>query len=576
MLRPLLRTFMVFALIGGLVSLTPTLASADDSSSARGAKKKKKKRKKKAKKSKKTKRAKKGTRTKRAKKGTRTKRAKKGTRTKRTKKGTRAKRAKKGKQGKRVKRAKKSTRTKKGGSKTSALVRSCQSRCEKKGKSGDEGSPCVNDCLGRIKKSPGNVSGSCRKERKKHCKRARTNKAARRCLSKKGAAVRLTFSTSCKAALDTARTKKRAKRANKTGTAKIFMPGSLIKSKVTYEVSEGEAIADGCIGLGRPSDLEKNYGKARLPKKVAKHIKKKGARGGSVISRADYLWPDGKIYYSTARLSEGGGDNTKALSKIRWAAEHITNKTVLELIEVSKGDSVENYVDFQWSTAEPAKCWSKLGMQGDAQPLKCNYNDDRNFPRGTIVHELLHAAGFNHTMKRSDRDDHITIHDAALRDRESPNSCVYQYAAQSNHFADYCFAKGAENTESPYDLGSILHYGSNQCAGTSDPSGSPAFTLASSATVRGQTLSSGDVLSRQRDSLTSGDVEMINEVYTSIGDVSTADVALYCFSFGWYEGDVGSRGAGGKVKKCLKRCGVGSALTKKGRAALTCRDKCIK
>ena len=49
MFRTMLRTLMFFALIGGLISLTPTFAIADDAPSARGAKKKKKKKRKKKK-----------------------------------------------------------------------------------------------------------------------------------------------------------------------------------------------------------------------------------------------------------------------------------------------------------------------------------------------------------------------------------------------------------------------------------------------------------------------------------------------------------------------------------------------
>ncbi|XP_063049596.1 high choriolytic enzyme 1-like [Engraulis encrasicolus] len=84
-------------------------------------------------------------------------------------------------------------------------------------------------------------------------------------------------------------------------------------------------------------------------------------------------------------------------------------------------------------------CWSKLGRRGRKQVISlgkgCVY-------RKTIQHELLHALGFNHEQKRSDRDLHIKVLWNNVRKGKKHN-----------------FRKVATNNlGTPYDYGSIMHY----------------------------------------------------------------------------------------------------------------------
>ncbi|XP_063050993.1 hatching enzyme 1.2-like [Engraulis encrasicolus] len=84
-------------------------------------------------------------------------------------------------------------------------------------------------------------------------------------------------------------------------------------------------------------------------------------------------------------------------------------------------------------------CWSYIGRRGGKQSISlgkgCVY-------RGTIQHELLHALGFHHEHKRSDRDAHVRILWGNIKGGKKHN-----------------FRKVATNNlGTPYDYGSIMHY----------------------------------------------------------------------------------------------------------------------
>ncbi|KAG0337826.1 hypothetical protein BG004_007479 [Podila humilis] len=87
-------------------------------------------------------------------------------------------------------------------------------------------------------------------------------------------------------------------------------------------------------------------------------------------------------------------------------------------------------------------CYSHLGKTGGRQPLSLDV-DGCVYP-GTVIHELLHAAGLSHTQTRPDRDNHITIHWGNI---------VESWKSE--------FIKDSPKTigiYTPYDFYSVMHY----------------------------------------------------------------------------------------------------------------------
>lgn len=127
-------------------------------------------------------------------------------------------------------------------------------------------------------------------------------------------------------------------------------------------------------------------------------------------------------------------------------------------------------------------CWSFLGQTGGSQTLSlqtpgCIWS-------GVAAHELMHALGFVHEQSRSDRDHYVSIVWKNImqgQDERSPSPCVLLHSQSlffiqvSNFSRQICcvsfvfyvltdqmhnFRKQVTNNlNSPYDYGSVMHYG---------------------------------------------------------------------------------------------------------------------
>lgn len=65
---------------------------------------------------------------------------------------------------------------------------------------------------------------------------------------------------------------------------------------------------------------------------------------------------------------------------------------------------------------------------------------------GSIAHEIGHVLGFYHEQSRPDRDEHVSVH----MENVTPK---FQY-----NFKKY--GTSQVRTDEPYDIGSVMHYGS--------------------------------------------------------------------------------------------------------------------
>uniref|UniRef100_A0A671SLP4 Metalloendopeptidase n=1 Tax=Sinocyclocheilus anshuiensis TaxID=1608454 RepID=A0A671SLP4_9TELE len=86
-------------------------------------------------------------------------------------------------------------------------------------------------------------------------------------------------------------------------------------------------------------------------------------------------------------------------------------------------------------------CFSSLGRTGGKQVVSLNRNGC--VYHGIVQHELNHALGFNHEQTRSDRDKYVKINWENI----SPDT-AYNFQKQNTN-----------NQNTPYDYGSIMHYG---------------------------------------------------------------------------------------------------------------------
>jgi hypothetical protein len=97
-------------------------------------------------------------------------------------------------------------------------------------------------------------------------------------------------------------------------------------------------------------------------------------------------------------------------------------------------------------------CVSALGMVGPGQKLQlmtpsCSSTGNTCISTGTIQHEFIHTLGFAHEQVRPDRDNFITVN----TDNIKPGA-ITNYDIISN--------SQWEDMTSPYDIGSVMHYGS--------------------------------------------------------------------------------------------------------------------
>ncbi|MEQ8272546.1 MAG: M12 family metallopeptidase [Deltaproteobacteria bacterium] len=145
-------------------------------------------------------------------------------------------------------------------------------------------------------------------------------------------------------------------------------------------------------------------------------------------------WDGGVIPYEIAA-------NHPFTKTIESGIGHINALTNLNIRPKKSSDDYWVSIIHDNSGAMPA-CSSFVGRLAIThQPQRLNLALGCNRV-GTVVHELLHAAGFHHEQNRSDRDEHLQIVLANI---------------DPNHHHNFDNAFGYDVT--PYDVGSVMHYG---------------------------------------------------------------------------------------------------------------------
>ncbi|XP_068711592.1 astacin-like metalloprotease toxin 3 [Montipora foliosa] len=144
------------------------------------------------------------------------------------------------------------------------------------------------------------------------------------------------------------------------------------------------------------------------------------------------LWPNGRLVYEI----ESSLQDSLAKNQIRGAMVAWNTKTK-GCIQFVKRTNEKAYVSF----FKGSGCWSYVGRTGGKQRLSLARGCWRH---GTIAHEIGHALGFLHEQSRPDRDKYVEIKFENIR------------AGSARNFRkDLNF----NSHGTPYDYGSIMHYG---------------------------------------------------------------------------------------------------------------------
>uniref|UniRef100_A0AAV2L426 Metalloendopeptidase n=1 Tax=Knipowitschia caucasica TaxID=637954 RepID=A0AAV2L426_KNICA len=165
-------------------------------------------------------------------------------------------------------------------------------------------------------------------------------------------------------------------------------------------------------------------------------IKSDGRR--NALSCRFCKWPKSGSYVNIFyRLSNSYTSEQKDF--IRSVMTGLENKTCIRFKDV---DSVSWWKYLRHLSIYPGKgCWSYIGRVWNLRSQSLSLSSGC-FTTATVQHELFHALGFTHEHSRSDRDDHVTVHNQNIQSDKLHNFNKYK----------------TNNLYTPYDFNSVMQY----------------------------------------------------------------------------------------------------------------------
>jgi len=150
------------------------------------------------------------------------------------------------------------------------------------------------------------------------------------------------------------------------------------------------------------------------------------------------LWPNGVAHYTI----ENGAYTPTQVRQIEEGIADLMRLTMVNgrnCITILPRNNEANFISVQFYSG----CSSYVGRIGGSQRMSLVASCVSR--HGTIMHEFLHAFGFHHEQKRSDRDDYITVVDSNIQ------------PGAENNFVKLTPDK-VDLLGTLYDYGSIMHY----------------------------------------------------------------------------------------------------------------------
>ena len=283
----------------------------------------------------------------------------------------------------------------------------------------------------------------------------------------------------------------------------VKLPLHTIPQEVTYHLdNEGMAIFEGDIVLGEghnfvieePEPLPvprsfSEYGEIGA-EKYGKQTAALVIRQSDGIINRNWLWPNGVIPYHI-RLNFSEAEK----NVIRDAIDELNSRTNLNIFPTTL--IMEKNIEFV------KRDLILGGAQGSSRVGRNRTSRHRirlkeGFTKGTVIHELLHAAGMWHEQSRRDRDRYVEVKFENIDNSYEHNFDIHDTDAE---------------IITPYDLNSIMHYSGW------------AFSRNGSPTIINR--STGDPV-WQTSELSAYDIDGINTVYPVdyYGDFSRAPTSL--------------------------------------------------
>ncbi|HEX2081205.1 MAG TPA: M12 family metallopeptidase [Longimicrobium sp.] len=246
----------------------------------------------------------------------------------------------------------------------------------------------------------------------------------------------------------------------------IYGPGGE-PVEVSFVVSEGWAIFEGDINLGRAGEIAKT--RDELVRASS------GPRYGVFINGSSYRWNAGVVPFV---IDAAFGDSAR--QTIIAAMNHVAGS--VGGVSFRQRTSEASWIRF---VPHDSLCNSPVGRQGGAQIINLTAGTNGCArTMGVVAHEILHSLGMWHEQSRCDRDSYVTINWGNILPGRESN---FDKLCSGN---TYVFA---------YNEGSIMHYRTNAFTSNGQP------TIVSK---RGLDSQMG-----QRTAMAQTDISTINYVY---------------------------------------------------------------